>query len=200
MAVDRLSMQFYSSLHPRGPHVQGIQFYLGNPGYDQKRFGPMIPETSVVMRDKTAVQVLMAFGVSPKVLDGDGQGQREARRSLYLDTILPLSALISQELSVKLDSNIVLDFNPSQYRDYQRLSRSLKTFIDAGLSLAQATTLLGIPTPTPGTAASQRSDTGLRVRHMVGDTVVQEHDSDSPCELCRQERESTNGLVEHATL
>ena len=33
MAVDRLSMQFYSSLHPRGPHVQGIQFYLGNPGY-----------------------------------------------------------------------------------------------------------------------------------------------------------------------
>ena len=31
-AVDRLSMQFYSSLHPRGPHVQGIQFYLGNPG------------------------------------------------------------------------------------------------------------------------------------------------------------------------
>ena len=32
MAVDRLSMQFYSSLHPRRPHVQGIQFYLGNPG------------------------------------------------------------------------------------------------------------------------------------------------------------------------
>ena len=32
MAVDRLSMRFYSSLHPRGPHVQGIQFYLGNPG------------------------------------------------------------------------------------------------------------------------------------------------------------------------
>ena len=32
MAVDRLSMQFYSLLHPRGPHVQGIQFYLGNPG------------------------------------------------------------------------------------------------------------------------------------------------------------------------
>ena len=35
MAVDRLSMQFYSSLHPRGPHVQGIQFYLGNPGQDR---------------------------------------------------------------------------------------------------------------------------------------------------------------------
>ena len=32
MAVGRLSMQFYSSIHPRGPHVQGIQFYLGNPG------------------------------------------------------------------------------------------------------------------------------------------------------------------------
>ena len=35
MAVDRLSMQFYSSLHPRGPHVQGIQFYLGNPGLEE---------------------------------------------------------------------------------------------------------------------------------------------------------------------
>ena len=38
MAVDRLSMQFYSSLHPRGPHVQGIQFYLGNPGQEAIAF------------------------------------------------------------------------------------------------------------------------------------------------------------------
>ena len=32
MAVDGLSMQFYSAIHPRGPCVRGIQFYMGNPG------------------------------------------------------------------------------------------------------------------------------------------------------------------------
>ena len=53
---------------------------------------------------------------------------REARRALFLDVILPLGALVSEELGEKLDANISLDFNRSQYRDYQRLSRSLKTF------------------------------------------------------------------------
>ena len=112
--------------------------------YVQRRFGPAIPETSLGMRDSTILAILHAYGVSPKVLDGDGNAMRESRRALYLDTILPLAAVVSQELSEKLGSNISLDFNPSQYRDFQRLSRSLKTFIDAGLSLGQASSLLGI--------------------------------------------------------
>ena len=112
--------------------------------YDQKRFGTVVLEPNLKMRDSTSLAVLRSYGVSPKVLDGDGNAMREARRALFLDTILPLAALVSQELSEKLDATISLDFGPSQYRDYQRLSRSLKTFIDAGLSLGQAAALLGI--------------------------------------------------------
>ena len=112
--------------------------------YDQKRFGAAVPEANLKMRDQTSLAILRSYGVSPKVLDGDGNAMREARRALYLDTILPLAAVVSQELSLKLDATVSLDFNPSQYRDFQRLSRSLKTFIDAGLSLGQASSILGI--------------------------------------------------------
>ena len=127
--------------------------------YEEKRFGAMVPEPNLKMRDSTSLAILRSYGVSPKVLDGDGNAMREARRALFLDTILPLTAVVSQELSEKLDSNISLDFNPSQYRDFQRLSRSLKTFIDAGLSLGQASSLLGINlsegTPPPLGAGRQ---------------------------------------------
>ena len=112
--------------------------------YDQKRFGAVVLEPNLKMRDGTSLAILRAYGLSPKVLDGDGNAMREARRALFLDTILPLAAVVSQELSEKLDANISMDFNRSQYRDYQRLSRSLKTFIDAGVSLGQASSLLGI--------------------------------------------------------
>ena len=130
--------------------------------YLQMRFGPLIPESSISMRDSTSLAILRSYGVSPKVLDGDGNAMREARRALFLDVILPLAALVGQELSEKLDSNIFLDFNPSQYRDFQRLSRSLKTFIDAGLSLGQASSLLGINlsegAPPPVGAGRQAGD------------------------------------------
>ena len=130
--------------------------------YLQMRFGPLIPESSISMRDSTSLAILRSYGVSPKVLDGDGNAMREARRALFLDVILPLAALVGQELSEKLDSNIFLDFNPSQYRDFQRLSRSLKTFIDAGLSLGQASSLLGINlsegAPPPLGAGRQAGD------------------------------------------
>ena len=207
--------------------------------YVQRRFGPAIPETSLGMRDGTALQVLHAYGVS-EALWADGNSQRESRRSLFLDTILPLAALVSQELSLKLDSNISLDFNPSQYRDFQRLSRSLKTFIDAGLSLGQASSLLGINlsegTPPPlGTgrqAAEAAGITNVGEVNQEGtpfdtppDTPTNTHyepqHTPIPAGHCRvngevlslaeaaakyphisanQDRGSTNGHVEHASL
>ena len=130
--------------------------------YDQKRFGAVLLEPNLKMRDGTALAILRSYGVSPKVLDGDGNAMREARRALFLDVILPLAAVVSEELSFKLDANVTMDFNKSQYRDYQRLSRSLKTFIDAGLSLGQASSLLGINlregTPPPPGAGRQAGD------------------------------------------
>ena len=54
MAVDRLSMQFYSSLHPRGPHVQGIQFYLGNPGLNELRGASIKSSCAVVVSSSVA--------------------------------------------------------------------------------------------------------------------------------------------------
>ena len=62
MAVDRLSMQFYSSLHPRGPHVQGIQFYLGNPGLE--------PEDIILNRAKQHKQDKIGPEFPPRLCSG----------------------------------------------------------------------------------------------------------------------------------
>ena len=132
----------------------------------------MLSEPNLKMRDSTSLAILRSYGLSPKVLDGDGNAMREARRALFLDVILPLGAVVSQELGEKLDTNISLDFNRSQYRDYQRLSRSLKTFIDAGLTLGQSSSLLGInlseATPPPSGAGRQAGEIITELHHGTG--------------------------------
>ena len=112
--------------------------------YDQKRFGATVPEANLKMRDSTSLAILRSYGVSEKIWSGDGNAMIQSRRELFLDVVEPLGVLVAQELSLKLDSNITLDFTRSNYKDHQRNSRALKTYIDAGLSLAQAAAIIGI--------------------------------------------------------
>ena len=51
--------------------------------YLQMRFGPLIPESSISMRDSTSLAILRSYGVSPKVLDGDGNAMREGRARFF---------------------------------------------------------------------------------------------------------------------
>ena len=191
--------------------------------YDQKRFGPTVPETSIAMRDSTALQVLHAYGISEKIWSGDGNAMLQSRRELFLDVIEPLGTRVAQELSEKLDSNITIDFNPSQSRDHRTLSRALQSYTQAGMSLPEAMAWMGIPTAT-STAASNRSaddgvieaqeippgapgvapsdagldsNTRLTITHRVGSLVVGEHDTAQSCKLCRHDER--NGFLEHAS-
>ena len=79
--------------------------------YDQKRFGPAIPETSLGMRDRTAVQILRSYGLSEAIW-GDGNAQLQARRSLYLDVIIPLASVIAEELGAKLGAKVGAIIDP----------------------------------------------------------------------------------------
>ena len=135
--------------------------------YDQKRFGPLIPESSISMRDSTSLAILHSYGISGAILTGDGNAQLIARRSLFLDVIEPLARVVGEELSTKLDSTISLDFGPSQYRDHAHLSRAIKGYADVGLSLSTISTLVGLPlTPTTSAAAGRQA----------GDSVGQNHE------------------------
>ena len=111
----------------------------------QKRFGAMVPEPNIILRDKTSEAILEAYGIPPAMFTGDGNSLREGRRILFYDTILPTSALIAEELSRKLETPVTISHNESEYADSQRLGRYLKALVDAGYSLPDASTIVGLP-------------------------------------------------------
>ena len=111
----------------------------------QERIGAMVPENNIELRTESAKAILEAFGVAPAMFEGDGNAQREARRLMFLDTILPTSAIIADELSAKLETTVEISHNESEYADSQRLGRYLKSLIDAGYPLPDAANIVGLP-------------------------------------------------------
>ena len=111
----------------------------------QKRFGAIVPEQSISLRKSMAEGIMQAFGVPPAIFTGDGNAMREARRLMFLDSILPTSALIEAELTTKLETPISISHNESEYADSQRLGRFLKSLTDAGYSLPDAANIVGLP-------------------------------------------------------
>ena len=111
----------------------------------QKRFGALVPEPNIVLRDKSAEAILEAYGIPPAMFTGDGNSLREGRRILFYDSILPTSALITEELSRKLETSVSISHNDSEFSDSQRLGRYLKALVDAGYSLPDASAIVGLP-------------------------------------------------------
>ena len=120
------------------------QFAAPRRDYEEKRFGPAIPETSIALRKDVAEAIHEAYGLHGAIFSGDGNSHELAVRSMFLSIIEPLSALITWELSAKLGGTISLSFQRSQYRHWQRLSRAFKSFVEAGVSFASAANLLGL--------------------------------------------------------
>ena len=79
----------------------------------QERIGAMVPENNIELRTESAKAILEAFGVAPAMFEGDGNAMREARRLMFLDTILPTSAIIAGELSAKLETTVEISHNES---------------------------------------------------------------------------------------
>ena len=113
--------------------------------WEEKRFGALIPEFNTILRESSAAAIMQAFGVSQAMFSGDGNAMREARRLMFLDSILPTSALIAQELTSKLETPVSIGHEQSEHLDSQRLGRFLKSLVDAGYSLPDASNIVGLP-------------------------------------------------------
>ena len=76
--------------------------------FDQKRFGPMVPETSIALMEKTSAALMAAYGVPGALLCRwcGGRAGHSASPSLFLDAVLPLARSIEAELSLKLEDAV----------------------------------------------------------------------------------------------
>lgn len=112
--------------------------------WEQKRFGPVVPATNIDMREKTSLSVMSAAGIPPSLYSSQGSAQRESNRHFYAVTVEPLGALISDELSEKLEMDIVLDFPAAVRSDISARSRAFASLTQAGLTYEAAAKQAGL--------------------------------------------------------
>ena len=123
------------------------QGYLAAPkqDYDQKRFGPLIPATSIDLRDRAALAILAAMGIPPTLFTSQGTALRESYRNFFTGTVEPLGALIAAELSEKLGQTIEFFFPEIIKSDISARSRAWTSFRQGEMEDAEARRIIGLP-------------------------------------------------------
>ena len=111
--------------------------------WQPRRMGANPPATLAELRGQAFESVLSACGVPAElaVSGSQGTGQREAWRRFLHGTIQGASAVIAQELSRKLETNVKLTFNQLFASDLAGRSRSYMQMVSGGLSKETAAKL-----------------------------------------------------------
>lgn len=117
----------------------------------QRRIGADPPPSVVSLRSDAALAVLAACGVpAALVMQGDGQGRREAWREFLHGTIQPLAAIVEQEARRKLGApGLSLSFDRLFASDLSGRARAFQSMVGGGMAIADAAALAGLMEPDP---------------------------------------------------
>lgn len=74
----------------------------------------------------------------------DGTGQREGYRRLLHTTLLPLSQIVSEELTLKLGGTVKLSLDAIGAADLSGRARAFQSLVGGGLDPLKAMTLAGL--------------------------------------------------------
>ena len=120
--------------------------------WEPRRVGPEIPQANTTFRDQTAKEIIAAMGVPQQLQYGAAGEMREGYRQLQTIEIEPLARLVEAELSEKLEADIRFTFDRLAAIDINARARAFQGFINGGLTLEAALSLVGLELP-PGGAA-----------------------------------------------
>jgi len=113
--------------------------------YALQRVGANFPLPLVQLRRDADALILGLCGVPIEFLTGaDGSALREAYRRMLFGTIQPLGAIVSQELSDKLETAITLSWDELRAADRASGARAYKSLIEAKMPEAHALRLSGL--------------------------------------------------------
>ena len=128
------------------------------PGRDWmvNRVGATPPDSLVTLRNDADLAFLAALQIPPELVRGGGGGAvREAHKSVGVNVLQPMGAVIQTELRLKLDSpDLTIGWESLRSNDISARARSYKGLREAGLSIADASLNTGIvvtedaPAPT----------------------------------------------------
>ena len=116
--------------------------------WEQKRFGPMIPEASITLWEDSMRAVMASIGVPPSLYTSEGSALRESYRHFLNNTIETVGETIMQELSVKLGESIKFTFPDAVKSDISAKSRAYATLVGNGrMPPALAAEIVGFMVP-----------------------------------------------------
>ena len=113
--------------------------------YELKRLGFNSPVTQVDLHSQTNMAILAACGIPIELVSKSGDsGQRESWRRFLFSTVQPLIKIVQSELSMKLETEIVLDTSELFASDLAGRARAFATMVTAGKSTDEAAQLTGL--------------------------------------------------------
>ena len=109
------------------------------------RLGPNFPAAMAEVQGKSFNAVLAACGCPPAMFEGgaDGTSQREALRRWHLNVTIPLARLVEAELTVKLETPIMLKFD-TYALDMVSRAQVVDKLVRAGVPTATALAAVGL--------------------------------------------------------
>lgn len=113
--------------------------------WEVKRFGPMVPEAHVQLRNDVGRDVCAALGIPAALWTGtDGGSIREAYRQLLTATLEPFAELITAEFKDKLGMAATLNFRKLAAADVTARARAYGTMIAANVPRKDAALASGL--------------------------------------------------------
>ena len=114
--------------------------------WSPRRLGANPPASVVNLASQASQEVLAACGVPPALFTAtsDGTGQREGYRRLLHTTLIPLTRIVSEELSMKMGGSVKLSLNAIGAADLSGRARAFTSLVTGGVDPLKAMTLAGL--------------------------------------------------------
>ena len=116
--------------------------------WEAQRLGANPPASLIELRQAVEVTIAACTGIPPVLIQsvGDGTAQRESYRRWLHASVQPLARLVEQELSEKLEDDVVLSFRSLQAADTAGRARAWRSLVGAEgkMSDADARRLTGL--------------------------------------------------------
>ena len=117
----------------------------GRAMWKAERFGANPGAALVELHKRASMEVFAACGLSMALFDeSDGTSKREAYRQALHSVIAPLGKIVAHELSVKLETDIALDWQELRAGDIAGRSRAFQSMVGAGMDPSKAAALSGL--------------------------------------------------------
>lgn len=113
--------------------------------WELSRIGASPPDAMVTLHERASLEVYAACGLHDSLFRSTGEtAAREAYRQALHSCLAPLGAIVAAELTLKLETEITLDWRELRAGDIAGRARAFQSMVGGGMDVAKAAALSGL--------------------------------------------------------